>query len=570
MSSTLWEIQSTTLPQSQIKSLAAQLEVSPLLACLLAQRGFESAQAMDRYLSPGLRHLPHWKDWPAVEPAANTICQLLGQQKKIAVWGDYDVDGISATALLALFFRQRANTNIVPVIPHRSWGYGLNTEKIEQLHASGVQALITVDCGITALKEIKRARELGMVTIVTDHHTPAQTLPVADAILNPRILPCPAPQLAGVGVAFYLAAALNNLLPGSSLDIRNFLDLVALGTVADLVPLDEPNRILVKNGLLLLQEARRPGIAALKTVCSLATDAKVGTGELSFGLAPRLNAAGRIGDPELSFQLLVTQDSKTAISVAKKLDRLNEERKKLEETTCIEAQTLAEQQQTAQGLVLYQQHWDGGIIGITASRMVETFYKPCLMLTRDNDRLKGSGRSISQVDLYQALAECENQLEQFGGHRLAAGFSLQPDKIQAFTLAFDQAVRRQIGEIQPARSIKIDALLPFSDIDLPLIQELDLMQPFGTGNRKPTFQSQPVTIQAMRVFGQGKTKHLELKLQSAQSKGIFQAVGWNMAQKWKDVLRQNTPYLLAFRPKRSSYRGLTSINLQLEDIKICQ
>ena len=201
MSSTRWELQHTTFTQSQIENLAGRLEISPLLARLLTQRGFESAQAMDRYLSPGLRHLSHWKDWPAVESAADIICRLVDQHKKIAVWGDYDVDGISATALLALFFKQRAQTDIIPVIPHRSWGYGLNTQKIEQLHASGVQALITVDCGITALKEIQRARELGITTIVTDHHTPASSLPVADAVVNPRILPCPAPQLAGVGVA---------------------------------------------------------------------------------------------------------------------------------------------------------------------------------------------------------------------------------------------------------------------------------------------------------------------------------------------------------------------------------
>lgn len=570
MSSTRWELQHTAFTQSQIENLAGRLEISPLLARLLTQRGFESAQAMDRYLSPGLRHLSHWKDWPAVEPAADIICRLVDQHKKIAVWGDYDVDGISATALLALFFKQRAQTDIIPVIPHRSWGYGLNTQKIEQLHASGVQALITVDCGITALKEIQRARELGITTIVTDHHTPASSLPVADAVVNPRILPCPAPQLAGVGVAFYLAAALNNLLPGTGLDIRNFLDLVALGTVADLVPLDEQNRILVKNGLLLLQEAKRPGIAALKAVCDMAPAAKIGTGEISFGLAPRLNAAGRIGDPELAFQTLVTQDSQTAASLAKKLDALNEQRKKLEETTCLEAEQLAEQQQEKQGLVLYQPHWDSGIIGIVASKMVETFYKPCLMLTKDNKEIKGSGRSISQVNLYQALAECTDELEQFGGHRLAAGLRLQADRLQALALAFDRAVRRQTGEQQPVRSIKIDATLPFSDIDLPLIQELDLMQPFGTGNRKPVFQSQPVMIQQMRAFGKGKTKHLELQLRSTQTKATFQAVGWNMAAQWKDRLRQNIPYILAFRPGKSSYKGLTSINLQLEDIKIFQ
>ncbi len=562
-----WDIQNTTLPREKIQSLAKQLEISPLLAALLVQRGLEDAGAIDRYLSPGLRHLPHWKDWAAVQKAAQTICNSIASGHKIAVWGDYDVDGITATALLFLFFKKRLNLEIVPILPHRSWGYGLNTDEIDKLAAQGVKTLITVDCGITAKKEIAHAKKLGLTTIITDHHTPAE-LPDADAILNPCLAPCPVPHLAGVGVAFYLAAALNNLLPNKKLDIREYLDLVALGTVADLVPLSEQNRILVKNGMLLLQEAKRIGIAALKKACGLTPDAPVGTGEISFELAPRLNAAGRIDNPTLSFELLTTTDKTQATRIAAQLEKLNTRRKELEKTTCDEAKKLALTQESSNSLVLYAPHWDGGIIGIAASKMVETFYKPCLMITKDGDQLKGSGRSISQIDLYQALDACQNELQQFGGHRMAAGFSLLPKQLPKLAASFEKAVCKQLGEQKPVRNIAIDALLPFSDIDLALLQEIELMQPFGTGNRRPIFQSQPVTVQAIRTFGSKESKHLELKLQSTVTKGSFQAIAWNMADKWQNVLRENTPYILAFRPQKSTYRGLTSINLQLEDIKV--
>ncbi len=561
-----WDIQNKTLPQEKIKSLAKQLEISPLLAGLLIQRGFEDAGAMDRYLSPGLRHLPHWKDWTAVQKAAETVCNSIVCGHKIAVWGDYDADGITATALLFLFFKKRLNLEIVPIIPCRSWGYGLNTNEIDNLAKQGVKTLITVDCGITAGTEIAHAKKLGLTTIITDHHMPAE-LPDADAILNPCLAPCPVPHLAGVGVAFYLAAALNNLLSGERIDIRDYLDLVAIGTVADLVPLSEHNRILVKNGMLLLQEARRPGIAALKKACGFATDATVGTGEISFGLAPRLNAAGRIDNPTLAFELLTTNDKSQAVHIAGQLEKLNTQRKELEKTTCNEAKEQALAKEGSNCLILYAPHWDSGIIGVVASKMVEIFYKPCLMITKDNDQLKGSGRSIAQIDLYQALDECKNELKQFGGHRMAAGFSLLPEQLPKLAAAFDKAVCKQLGEQKPVRNIAIDALLPFSDINLALLQEIELMQPFGIGNRQPIFQSQPVTVQAIRTFG---SKHLELKLQSTDiTKGSFQAIAWNMADKWQNILRENTPYILAFRPQKSTYKGLTSINLQLEDIKVC-
>lgn len=564
-----WDIQNRTLPQEKIQSLARQLEISPLLAGLLVQRGFEDVGAMDRYLSPRLRHLPHWKDWTAVQKAAETVCNSVVCGHKIAVWGDYDVDGITATALLFLFFKKRLNLKIVPVLPCRSWGYGLNTNKIDELAKQGIKTLITVDCGITATTEIAHAKKLGLTTIITDHHMPAE-LPDADAILNPCLTPCPVPHLAGVGVAFYLAAALNNLLSGERLDIRDYLDLVALGTVADLVPLCEQNRVLVKNGMLLLQEAKRPGIAALKKACGFATDAHVGTGEISFGLAPRLNAAGRIDNPTLSFELLTTNDKSQAAHIAGQLEKLNTHRKELEKITCDEAKKQALAKENSNSLVLYAPHWDSGIIGIVASKMVETFYKPCLMITEDNGGLKGSGRSIAQIDLYQALDECKNELKQFGGHRMAVGFSLLPEQLPKLATAFDKAVCRQLGEQKPVRNIAIDALLPFSDIDLTLLQEIELMQPFGIGNRQPIFQSQPVTVQAIRTFGSKESKHLELKLQSTgTAKGSFQAIAWNMADKWQNILRENTPYILAFRPQKSTYRGLTSINLQLEDIKVC-
>jgi len=348
-----------------VRNLATDLDISPLLVNLLWSRGVRTAEEMDLFLSPGLRHLARPEQWCGLTGAGETIAKSISQDRKPAIWGDYDVDGITSTALLLLFF-QAKGIDADHHIPHRqSEGYGLNITGIEDLARRGVGLLITVDCGISHLSEVSRAKELGMTVVISDHHLPGPDLPAADAIMNPKIGDCPCPNLAGVGVAFLLAAVLNRMLPGPPLDMRQFLDLVALGTLADIVELTGQNRILAKNGLTMLKEGKRPGIVALKEVCGYKPGAVLDEDRVGFGLAPRINAAGRLGHAETALRLLLARDMTEARELAKELDSYNTHRRGIGKEIQEEALRLAQEQKDRFGLVLHAPHWHEGVIGIT-------------------------------------------------------------------------------------------------------------------------------------------------------------------------------------------------------------
>ena len=553
--------------RTNIIALAEKLTISPLLALLLNQRGLTSCEQMHFFLSPGLRYLSPLDKWPNLLSAARLVARSVTRGEKLAVWGDYDVDGITATAVIKNFFSRRGY-QITHYIPNRlKNGYGLNIEMLEQLAGQGVKTLITVDCGISSHAEIARAKELGFKIIVTDHHLPQKDLPPADIIVNPKLGSSPCPDLAGVGVAFLLCAALNTLLPGDKLDIRQFLDLVALGTIADIVDLTGENRILVKNGLLLLNEAKRPGIRALKKVSGLDATATLGSGDVGFVLAPRINAAGRIGQPELALDLLLTEDIQTARTLARQLDKLNTDRKKIENEILEQAREQAvrlAQTKDKQGLVLYSPEWHPGVIGIVASRIVDEFYRPCLILTRENGLLKGSGRSIPEFDLYQGLLNLSHILYGFGGHKQAAGLSLVPENLDQLKSLFNQQVTRQLGPKPVEQKLVLDACLNFRDLTPVLLKELELLQPFGPGNPRPVFLGRNLSVQKQNLFGQGK--HLGLFLRDEQSKITLRSQAWRKGEKWGQNNLENKTITIAFSPKLSVYNGLISIDIQIKEI----
>ena len=558
-----WELRPQP-SRTTVIALAKKLNISPLMALLLYQRGLTSCEQMYFFLNPGLRYLSPLDKWPNLLPAARLVAQSVTQGEKLAVWGDYDVDGITATAVVKNFFSRRGY-QIAHYIPNRlKNGYGLNIEGLEQLAGQGVKTLITVDCGISSHAEIGRAKELGLKVIVTDHHLPQKDLPPADIIVNPRIAPCPCADLAGVGVAFLFCAALNTLLPGNRLDIRQFLDLVALGTIADIVNLSGENRILVKNGLLLLNEARRPGIRALKEVSGLEPTANLGSGDVGFVLAPRINAAGRIGQPELALELLLTEDIQTARELARQLDKLNTDRKKIEDEILAQAREQAFSQKDKQGLVLFSPDWHPGVIGIVASRIVDEFYRPCLILTRENGLLKGSGRSIPEFDLYEGLSSLSHILHGFGGHKQAAGLTLVPDNLQQLHSLFNEQVVLRLGTEPVRPKLVLDACLNFKDLTPVLLKELELLQPFGPGNPRPIFLGQNLNVQKQNLFGQGK--HLGLFLRDEQSKITLRAQAWRKGEKWGQNNLENKTITIAFSPKLSLYNGLISIDIQIKEI----
>jgi single-stranded-DNA-specific exonuclease len=359
-------------------------------------------------------------------------------------------------------------------------------------------------------------------------------------------------------------AALNRKLPGDPVDMREYLDLVALGTVADVVELTGENRILVKNGLLLLEEARRPGIFALKEASGLPATSQVGSGQVGFSLGPRINAAGRMGDPSTALELLLAEDLDTARELAGTLEQYNRERRSQEDTILEQALEQAERWKDSPGLVLFDPEWHEGIIGIVASRVRERYYRPTILLARDGDQLKGSGRSIDEFDLFSGLCECRQDLVRFGGHPQAAGVSLMEGDLDAFRESFCQAVRRQVGECLPEPSLYLEAELGLDRVDLTLVKELELLQPFGAGNPEPLFCSKPLKVQRHKVF---KDNHVSLELRDEQAQKTMQGKAWRQAGTLgPEVSGKNVR--LAFTPRLNTYNGLVGIDLQVRDCRL--
>ncbi|MGE4504752.1 MAG: single-stranded-DNA-specific exonuclease RecJ [Desulfovibrionaceae bacterium] len=564
-----WTIkESYSLPDEQ--DIARALHVSPLLVEILASRGFTSAEEMDRFLSPGLRHLTPPDAVPGLREAAAVLAEGLARGLPFAVWGDYDVDGVTSTALVKSFLTGRGIT-VRHFLPNRlEHGYGLDEGGIEELAAEGIRLLLTVDCGISDVGPVARARELGMTVVVSDHHLPGDVLPQAHAVCDPRLAEeqgCPCADLAGVGVAWMLMAALNRLLPGQPTDMGRLLDFVALGTVADVVPLTGQNRILVKNGLLLIKEAVRPGIGALKEVSGYDRLAELGAGQIGFGLAPRINAAGRLGDPNLALDLLLAPDLETARPLAQRLDAMNADRRREEGEILEQALEQARAQLAARpglmGLVLHGEAWHPGIIGIVASRVVEEFYRPALLLCTEGEGglLKGSGRSISELDLHAALGECSALLAGYGGHRQAAGLSLEPANLDALRGAFHEAVVAQVGPEPFSATLKLERELPLRMLDFRLLKELELLQPFGVGNPEPVFVTPPVQVKDYRVFGKN---HVRLTLDDPEARASVPGKAWRMAQSLTREVRGRT-MRFAFTPRIDGYGGVPKIELHIKD-----
>jgi single-stranded-DNA-specific exonuclease len=546
--------------------MADTLSVSPLIVDILWSRGLTTVEDMDRFLSPGLRHLAAPSEVPGLTEAAEVLASGIREGRKLAIWGDYDVDGITATALVLQFLSMRG-IEAMHHLPNRmEEGYGMNVPGVERLAADGARMLLTVDCGISDMAPVARARELGMLVAVSDHHLPGDELPDAHALCNPRLAeggPCD--DLAGVGVAFMLVCALNRLLPGEPVDVRPLLDLVALGTVADVVRLTGQNRILVKNGLLLIKEAARPGMAALKVVSDYERTAELGAGQIGFNLAPRINAAGRMGDPGKALRLLLARTFDEAMPIAQELNATNMERRRQEQEIAEEALAQAETMKDMAGLVLHADHWHPGIIGIVASRVVERYYRPTLLLCsrEEGGLLKGSGRSISEFDLHESLKAVSPLLAGFGGHKQAAGLSLLPENLDALRTQFNEFVISRLGPDPLTPTLKLDRELPFVQITNTLLQELELLQPFGLGNPEPVFASAPVTVAEYRLFGR-ENEHVKLVLADAETGARLSGKAWRMGKQFPRNTKGQA-MRFAFTPKIDRYRGIPQIDLRIRD-----
>lgn len=552
---------------------AEDLSISPLLLEILWRRGFSQKQTINAYLDARLDTLTPPHLWPQVPEAAQLLAQELLAGKKLAVWGDYDVDGITAATLVLDVLESHGLEALWHIPDRRSEGYGLNVAHVEALAEQGCGILLTVDCGIADVEAVQRASQLGMTVVVSDHHLPQENLPPAHAICNPRLCPAdslPCPHLAGVGVAFYLMGAVNAALAphtGRRHKMDHCLDLVALGTLADLMPLTSENRILVHAGLEHLTKALRPGIAALKVASGMDAKTKLTSGQVSFQLVPRINAAGRIGNGELALQLLRQKDFSSALPLAQQLDALNTERKSSEKEIHNEARIQALDMLSREplaSLVLYGQNWHPGIVGIVASRIVEEFYRPTIILCHDQGSLKGSGRSVREFDLHGGLNQTAETLLGFGGHRLAAGVRLMPENLGSFRNAFEAVVAQSLGTSPLSPSLTLECQLSFDQAsNQSFLKELEMLQPFGPGNAEPVFASPPLLVKERLPLGRGG-EHVRLRLQDEHSGLILTAKAWRMGQTLSPAI-VGKRIRVAYTPRLDTYNGITSVDVGIKD-----
>lgn len=559
-------------------SLCGELNISPRFLDLLWNRGFQTSEAIERYLSPSPSLLTRPGLWPIIPEAARLIVDGLLAGSPFAVWGDYDVDGITATTLVLDILEFHGFHPLHHLPDRRSEGYGLNIEGIEKLAAQGCKTLLTVDCGISDFAAIEKANELGIQVIVSDHHLPPEKLPSAAGIVNPRMEKAgswPCVHLAGVGVAFYLMAEVNSLLEkhtGKRFKMDNVLDLVALGTLADIMNIEGENRILVHAGLRRMQKPSRPGLVALKSASGLNSAASLSTEQAVFMLAPRINAAGRMGDPGLGLDLLRASTNRAAADLADRLNERNQERKALQETMFKSARAQADkllENEDSPALVLYEPDWHPGIIGIIAAKITETYNKPAFALCRDGDMLKGSGRSVEGVDLHQALTECASCLPSFGGHKMAAGVRLEESSLEAFRKSFNEAVARQKKSRDFEDKLYVDGILNFDQAcDDIFLKELNLMEPFGPGNPEPVFISPNLLVKSRRFIGHRTDSIiLELEDNSGAKPKSMRAKIWRRAEEFPPYL-QNSLIKIAYTPRISEYNSMPNYEAVIRDWRL--
>jgi single-stranded-DNA-specific exonuclease len=541
-----------------VRALASGLGIAPALAALLARRGLDTPEAARRFLRPTLQELADPLTLAGMAEAVAVITRAVRSGTGILVHGDYDVDGQCATALLTRALRM-AGARVTPFLPHRLRdGYDLGPAGVAAARAAGAGLILTCDCGITALDAIDLARREGIEVVVTDHHLPGPVLPAATAIVDPQRHDDTSGlrQLCGTGIGFKLVQA---LVPALALPANlpyHFLDLVALATVADIVPLVGENRLLVRHGLRLLPESRWPGVRAL--IRSSGLEGKdIRAGQVGFILGPRLNAAGRVGDANDGLRLLLTDDEDEAARLALRLERMNVERQGLDQRILDEAIAQVEtgcdpDRDTA--LVLASESWHPGVVGIVASRVVERYGRPAFLIALDGEIGKGSGRSISRFDLHAALHRCQDLLERFGGHQMAAGLTIRRDRLEAFRERLAAVARESLTEFDLGPEQRVDLVVELGEVDAGLERLCRHLEPCGMGNPSPVFGARAVRIDGARRVGPG---HLKGTL--AGPGGRLAAIGFN----WADRAPKAEIVDVAFRLEQNEWQGAVSLQARI-------
>ena len=555
--------------------LAAELSLSPLLCQILINRGITDAAAARTFLSPSLHDLHDPFQLAGMDAAVQRIVAAIQQGEQMAVYGDYDVDGVTATALLMTFF-ESLGLQVVSYIPERQGeGYGLNAEAMHQLARQGAQLLITVDCGSTALAEVALARELGIDTIITDHHQPPETLPVALAVLNPHQPACSYPNknLCGVGLVFKLLTALRASMRQAGMlrerlpNLKRHLDLVALGTIADVTPIRGENRVIVHYGLQELTHTLKPGLQALRQV-SGRQDKAANVGEVGFQLAPRLNASGRLGSAAQSLGLLMARDRSEAERLAGLLDDVNQQRRTLQRNV---EQTVHERIGQLYGgtppaaIVLGHADWHLGVVGIVAARIAEHYHRPTFLLQINNGIARGSGRSIPAFDLYGGLQHCAEWLQQFGGHRYAAGLTMTVEHLPALQEAFIRYADDRLGPEDLRPVLRLEAVVSLADVTETLVNEMAGLAPHGSSNPAPVFAAYGVHVASpIRRLGH-EGQHARFRVE--QQDTALEAIAFQQADHVAEAVATGGALDIAFMPVFNQWRGRRTLELQLRAVR---
>ena len=551
--------------QDRISTFALELSVPQTVAALLIQRGIEDFHSAKEFFRPEWTHLYDPFKMKDMEPAVVRIQNAMAQKEKVMIFGDYDVDGTTAVALVSSYLKDKI-TEVLPYIPDRyTEGYGISFKGIDYAHARGITLIIALDCGIKAIDQVAYAHSLGIDFIICDHHLPGLELPGAVAVLDPKREDCEYPfkELCGCGIGFKLIQALQYRLGLPEEVLHSYLDLVATAIAADIVPMVGENRTLTYFGLKRLREQPRVGLQ----VFTKELKRSLGVSDLVFVLAPRINAAGRMEQGLSAVELLMSTETETALPIARSIEFFNSERKSTEGRITEEAlqQIELEGQHTNSTTVVYHPSWHKGVIGIVASRLIEHFYRPTIVLTQSNEVLAGSVRSVSGFDVYQALEACKETMIQFGGHKYAAGLTLKPEQLTSFKAAFETYVSQHISPEQKEPSTVYDLEVSFSELSPKLYRITSQMAPFGPNNMRPVF----VTHQCRdtgrtRAVGKEQT-HLKFEIKDS-FEHHFTGIGFGLAHYLPEIKKQN-PFSILYTLEENQFNGQVSLQLKVKDLQ---
>ena len=548
--------------KKKVKEISEKFNVSELLATVLLNRNIIKDEDVKLFLNPTRKDFHDPYLMPDMGKAVNRIITAIDKKEKTIIYGDYDVDGITSITVLSKFLKER-NLNVGAYIPNRlEEGYGLNKKAIKKIADEGYKLIITVDCGISGTEEIDYAYSLGMEVIITDHHEPLEVLPKALAVIDCKRKDNKYPfnSLAGVGVAFKLIQAIGIRLDLEEKEYLKFLDIVCIGTISDIVPLVDENRVIAKLGLKLVENTRSPGVKAL---LNAAAYKEVNSNTVSFGIAPRINACGRMGHERDALDLFLTENIVEANRITEKLNNYNRERQEIEKRIFDEAilKITSEHLMNNNAIVIGSENWHHGVIGIVASKITELYFKPSILICFEGEDGKGSGRSIPGFDLHAALCSTSDYLEKYGGHEMAVGLSLKKSNFEKFRQKFEQIARDNHTE-DLVSVIKIDKEINLKDINLENVKQLKLLEPFGEANKTPIFIYKNLKIDSIRALSEGK--HLKLTLKDGNT--IINAIGFNMGEYSEEFLIGDKIDVIGLL-EINTFNGVENVQINMKDLR---